>query len=133
MLYTRLKGMHNSISINSYKCCSLHHCEQTTGCYIHDFLEPRLLLWITAVYAPPAVLLPEVVLREVPDEPTSSRLEPKQVKTILQNDRTSDRPFLPPWTRNENFYKGLVRIGMVVETDDIMKPGWEIRVGDNSL
>ena len=133
MLYTHLKGMHNSISNNSYKCCSLHHCEQTTGCYIHDFLEPRLLLWITAAYAPPAVLLPEVVLREVPDEPTSSRLEPKRVKTILQNDRTSDRQFIPLWISNENFYKGFVRIGMVVETDDIMKPGWEIRVGDNSL
>ena len=79
------------------------------------------------------MLLPEVVLREVPDEPTSSRLEPKRVKTILQNDRTSDRQFVPPWTRNENFYKGLVRIGLVVETDGLMKPRLEFRVGDNSL
>ena len=104
-----------------------------TGCYIHDFLEPRLLLWITAAFAHPAVLLPDVALREVPDEPTSSRLDPKRVKTILQNDRTSDRPFLPPWTCNENFYKGLVRIGLVVETDGLMKPRLEFRVGDNSL
>ena len=103
------------------------------SCSIHDLLEPRLSLWITAAFAHSALLLPDVALREVPDEPTSSRLDPKRVKTILQNDRTSDRPFLPPWTRNENFYKGLVRIGMVVETDGIMKPGLEIRVGDNSL
>ena len=103
------------------------------SCSIHDLLEPRMCLWITAAFAHPAVLLPDVALREVPDEPTSSCLDPKRVKTILQNDRTSDRLFFPPWTRNENFYKGLVRIGMAVETDEIMKPGLEIRVGDNAL
>ena len=99
-VYTHLKGMHNSIANNAYNRCSLHHCQHMISCSIHDLLEPRLSLWITAAFAHSAVLLPDVGLREVPDEPTSSRSDPNKFipATVVVNNR-SGRASLGPLRR----------------------------------
>ena len=67
------------------------------SCSIHDLLEPRLSLWITAAFAHSAVLLPDVALREVPDEPTSSRLDPnKFIPATVFVSTTGSRASLGP-------------------------------------